>query len=87
MKTTIELPEPLMSQAKAAARVQGLSLKSLIERGLLMALSAPPSAPKQAVWPNLSFKPDVGQEGVLADANQWRDMVNQVPSFEQGRQL
>lgn len=84
MKTTIELPEALMSQAKATARAQGLSLKSLIERGLQMAMSAPAATKAQAAWPDLSFKPSDGQGGALIDASQWREMANQTPGFDRG---
>jgi Arc/MetJ family transcription regulator len=34
MKTTIEIPDDLMKAAKALARKQGTTLKSIIERGI-----------------------------------------------------
>lgn len=34
MKTTIEIPDDLVKEAKALARKQGTTLKSIIERGI-----------------------------------------------------
>jgi hypothetical protein len=41
MKTTIELPDPLYRQAKAAAALRGRKLKDLVEQGLRLVLEAP----------------------------------------------
>jgi hypothetical protein len=45
MKTTIELPDPLYRQAKAAAALSGRKLKDLVEQGLRLVLETPPNAP------------------------------------------
>ena len=41
MKTTIEIPDPLLRQAKAAAAARGESLKQLVSTALRAHLSAP----------------------------------------------
>jgi hypothetical protein len=78
MKTTIEIPDVLLEQAKRAAREQGVSLRSIFERGLRMALQPPKKAPK-AIWPDLTFNPK--EQGTLISAEQWRDSVNDVPGW------
>ena len=54
MKTTIELSDVLFDQAKAAARVQGVTLKALIESGLRMAIHPRIPVPNQLIWPDLT---------------------------------
>jgi hypothetical protein len=44
MKTTVELPDPLYRQAKAAAALRGLRLKDLVEAGLRLVLETPSDA-------------------------------------------
>jgi len=41
MRTTIDLPDDLHRQAKARAALEGITLGSLIERGLRLALASP----------------------------------------------
>jgi len=38
MKTTIDIAEPLLDQAKTVARAEGTTLKRLVEEGLRLAL-------------------------------------------------
>ena len=40
MKTTIELPDSLVKQARQAARAEGATLRALVEEGLQHALRA-----------------------------------------------
>lgn len=44
MKTTVELPDAIYRQAKAAAALRGRKLKDLVEEGLRLVLNAPPTA-------------------------------------------
>jgi len=43
MKTTINLPDELLNAAKKAAAQQGRPLKALVEEGLRIVLSQPPT--------------------------------------------
>lgn len=38
MKTTVEIPDPVLAEANEAARREGSSLRSLVEEGLRLAL-------------------------------------------------
>jgi hypothetical protein len=45
MKTTVEIPDPLFRQAKAAAAEKGLSLKAFFSEALRMRLRQPAEKP------------------------------------------
>lgn len=79
MKTTIELSDALFEQAKRAAHDQGVSMRSLIERGLRMAMMPAEAKPK-STWPDLSFK--TSDPGVLVPPDQWRDIANETPGWK-----
>lgn len=73
MKTTIELPDELVEQARRVARKEGGTLRALIEEGLQRSLEAR----RQAVSRQLDF-PTYGGSGLTdefqgASWNQMRD--------------
>lgn len=45
MRTTIDISDDLLRQAKARAALTGIRLRDLIEQGLRLALAAPPPSP------------------------------------------
>jgi hypothetical protein len=76
MKTTIELSDLLFDQAKAVARERGVTLKTLVETGLRMAIHPKSLASNKVAWPDLTFHPQADQAGHLTDASQWREAAN-----------
>ena len=59
MKTTIELPDALIEQARRAAQQEGATLRALVEEGLQRSLEAR----RQAVRRELDF-PSYGGKGL-----------------------
>jgi hypothetical protein len=83
MKTTIELSDALMDQAKSAARLQGITLRTLIESGLRMAMRPKNAAATQVTGPDFTFHPSADQSGSLMEPSQWRDAVNPHEGVQQ----
>jgi hypothetical protein len=50
VKTTVEIPDPLFRQAKAAAAQQGLSLKDLFTQALRERLRRKAGGPEEKPW-------------------------------------
>ena len=44
MKTTVEIPDKLLREAKQYAAREGIPLREVVERGLLVALHGPPAS-------------------------------------------
>jgi len=71
MKTTIELSDALLAEARRVARREGTTLKAIIERGL-----------RRGLEPRLSSKPfslrdvSIGGKGPHADAADWAAMID-----------
>lgn len=58
MRTTIEIPDPLLRQAKIAAVEQGTTLKDLITRGLEMVLRSSETSGHRLTGPPVKLSPD-----------------------------
>ena len=58
MRTTVEIPDPLLRRAKLAAVEQGTTLKQLVTRGLEQVLQAGASTAHRMVKPPLTLAPD-----------------------------
>jgi len=77
MKTTIDLPEPLLEQAKAVAAEEGTTLRRLVEEGLRVVIER--HAERSGfVLRSASFKGEGVQPGVdLERWDQLRDLIYQ----------
>lgn len=84
MRTTIDIPEPLMKRARLKAVEEGISLKELFTRSLEKELSGNKSAMNDTPWKNLidkgsanSLKPeDSGFEGYTGPDWNFGNQVN-----------
>ncbi len=66
MKTTIDISDPLLEEAKTVAAREGVTLRTLVERGLRLLLSEGCDRPPYRL-PDTSFK-GRGLQADLADA-------------------
>lgn len=55
MKTTIEIPDALLAEARRTAAHEKTTLRALVEEGLREALRRRQAKKKPYHWPNLSF--------------------------------
>ncbi|MBI2316913.1 MAG: hypothetical protein HYU75_07860, partial [Betaproteobacteria bacterium] len=49
-KTTVEIPEALLKEAKKVAKREGTSMKTLVEHGLRVVDFSNPHRPREAAW-------------------------------------
>jgi Arc/MetJ family transcription regulator len=76
MKTTIDISDALLSEAKLAAAAQGTTLRKLVEAGLRQALGQTGQAPKPFKLRNASFKGQGLAQGVQpSDWERIREMA------------
>jgi len=71
MKTTVELAQPLLEEAKATARAEGRTLRSLLEEGLRLALARRKSPGPDYALPDRSvegegLRPELAEGGWAA---------------------
>ena len=66
MKTTIDISDALFEQARAQAKAQGLTMRTLVENGLRLALAQSRPVPERFVLQDFSFAP---MRQVLASLN------------------
>lgn len=75
MRTTIELPDPLFKEAKAAAALRGVSLRVVVEEALRRQLQPhavnPPVAPRGRL---------LSRNGFLVLQRKGRNVINPTPA-------
>lgn len=76
MKTTIDIADSLLLQAKALAVREGTTLRELVETGLRATLQQRSAKAKPFVLRDARFKGEGLQAGIRAgDWEQWREMI------------
>jgi len=67
MKTTIEISTPLLRRAKKVAAQEGVSLRALVEEGLVTTLQArkktPPAVPPLVTFKGTGMNPEYAAAG------------------------
>ena len=74
MKTTLEISDPLLKQARKIAQREGLTLKSLVEQGLRKVIAEKGQPPQAFRLRKASFKGRGLQPGVAAGS--WERIRN-----------
>ncbi len=75
MRTTIELPDPLFKEAKAAAALRGVSLRDVVEEALRRQLQ--PHAGPKPVAPRGRLR---SRNGFLVLQRKGRHVINPTPA-------
>lgn len=75
MKTTIEISDPLLAQARRHAKRTGRSMRALVEEGLRMVLRAEQDRPPYRLQDRA-----VGEEGATnpLEALSWQDLRDEI---------
>jgi hypothetical protein len=75
MKTTIEIADPLLAQARRHAQRTGRSMRALVEEGLRMVLRTEPQRPSYRL-PDRSC----GEEGAAnpLESLSWQDLRDEI---------
>ena len=76
MKTTIEIPEDLLKEAKAVAAAEGVTLRSLIEEGLRRVLSVRRKKTEQFVLREARVTGNGVRDGI--DEGNWEQIREQI---------
>ena len=74
MKTTIEIADPLLREARKVAEREGTTLRALVEQGLRQVVSAKKKPHKPFKLRDASFKGE-GLQPQLKDAS-WEEILN-----------
>jgi hypothetical protein len=78
MRTSIDIPEPLLRRARAMARRRKTTLKSVLLEGLRLALEGEAASREDYVLPDESFgEGGVNRGGDMGDWEHIRDLVYQ----------
>jgi hypothetical protein len=77
-RTTVRLPEELLTRAKRKAAAEGRTLTSLIEDGLRAVVAEPPPATRKRVMPRISK----ATGGLLPGVD-----LTSISAFEEGDDL
>jgi hypothetical protein len=86
MKTTIDISDALFEQARAQAKAQGMTMRTLVENGLRLALAQSRPVPERFVLLDFSFGADAaaGELTELSDPAQWRESASSPWSIDSG---
>jgi hypothetical protein len=78
IRTTVRLPEELLTRAKRKAAAEGRTLTALIEEGLRLAVSAKPE-PRSSAH---NDPPVSSAGGGLQPGLRWEDLANQAQELD-----
>jgi hypothetical protein len=86
MKTTIDISDALFEQARAQAKVRGVTLRALVESGLRVVLNQVDAQKPRPAMRDFSFgKGSCGQTfESQSDPTQWRELGNRQWEWRDG---